>query len=54
MENKKELTLEADKKIEDFNKYLQKGEIFNQPLTSSEKAIIKTYILWASRSNIKD
>ena len=38
------------KKVEEtldrFDKHLQSGAVFNEPLSSSERAILKTLLLW--------
>ena len=36
----------AESYLDRFDKHLQNGAVFNEPLSSSERAIIKTFLLW--------
>jgi len=36
----------VDETLDKFNQHLQSGVVFNEPLSSSERAILKTLLLW--------
>jgi hypothetical protein len=45
----------AEVMLSKFDDFIQSGAVFNGPLTSSEKALIKTFIFfYLSRSQISD
>lgn len=39
----------VDKEIENFDQFFQ-SELKNEPLLKSEKALLKTYLFWKTRS----
>ena len=58
MTNTKKPTPEELKRVEaileQFNKRLQDSAVFNEPLSSSERAITKTLLLWLVHNEYLD